>query len=194
MNENYDETNAYQVNQIEEELIALRKKDRTKNIVFGLVAGIAVALGAGFYISNAVANDSYWDNYAQGGYNAQYAGTSAAGGGCGGGGGTGGGGCGGGSATGTAAGTTAGATGISNTTTAGDGCCGGSGTAATPESLAELEKQGLALYKEEAKDSNADVTAKASDRGCHTQIDIADSQGNIVRSYGYQGSGLYVIN
>jgi hypothetical protein len=85
---------------------------------------------------------------------------------------------------------------------AGGGCCGGrsvagasgasgAGAALGSTSLADLEKQGLAEYKKE--NGTADVKAKATDFGCHIQIDISDKTGKVVRSYGFQGGPLYVI-
>lgn len=77
---------------------------------------------------------------------------------------------------------------------AGGGCCGGGGGSALENvSLEDLEKQALQQYEQE-KGSSKDVTAKAADYGCHTQIDIKDKAGKIVRSYGYQGDQLYVIS
>ncbi|MFA5881492.1 MAG: stalk domain-containing protein [Eubacteriales bacterium] len=57
--------------------------------------------------------------------------------------------------------------------------------------FAELEKQALAQYKQEKGETT--VRAKAEEYGCHVQIDIIDSAGNVVRSYGYRGGPLYII-
>lgn len=165
-------------------------------VVFaGLGISVLLSIGGVMYFSNEEANSSQY-SYASGGqyvqssgqYNAQYAvagGGSAdaaagGGGGCGGGGAAGGGdGCGGGGAAG-----------------GGGGGCGSGGGAggsssAASASPAELEKQGLEKFK--AETGKSDVTVKVENRGCHTQIDIYDKAGNIVRSYGYQGGPLYVI-
>lgn len=87
----------------------------------------------------------------------------------------------------------------------GGGCCGGgsagagagggcgSGSASGPQlSAEELQIQALELYKQDT--GKIDVKAVVSDRGCHTQIDLVDSSGAIVKSYGYQGgSEVYPI-
>lgn len=65
------------------------------------------------------------------------------------------------------------------------GCCG-SGPSSGPQlSADELQAQALELYKQET--GKIDVKAVVSDRGCHTQIDLVDDKGTIIKSYGYQG-------
>lgn len=166
---------------LEKQLFELRKKDRKKVYVFGFVMAALIAVGTVMYVDkeagSAPSGDAYgyYGSGSTGSYaDYQYAvqnngatGGSAGGGGC----------CGGGGAGGGAG--------------AGGGCGSGSSAGATV-SLADLEKQGLAQYKEET--GKTDVTAKAGDFGCHKQIDILDAGGKIVRSYGFQGGPLYVIN
>ncbi|MHB8170749.1 MAG: hypothetical protein ACYDG6_04305 [Thermincolia bacterium] len=74
------------------------------------------------------------------------------------------------------------------------GSCGmqGNGSASGSSAPADLDKKALEEYR--AETGNTDVQAKVEDRGCHVQIDLYDSNGQIVRSYGYQGGPLYVIN
>lgn len=67
----------------------------------------------------------------------------------------------------------------------GGGCCGGGGGGGPTLPAEELQVQSLELYKQET--GKSDVDAQVSDRGCHTQIDIVDSSGAIVKSYGYKG-------
>lgn len=156
------EFNEYDPIKFEEELAVMRKKERRKMIAVGFAAGLLVALGAGFYISDARAGSSDSVNYSQLG-NYQSVGYTSG-----------------------SSGATLGG--------AGGGCCGGgagSGSSISNISLSDLEKQALAQYKKEKGAS--DVKAKATNYGCHIQIDISDAEGNIVRSYGYQGGSLYVI-
>ncbi len=70
------------------------------------------------------------------------------------------------------------------------GCCGGGATATT--NLGDLEKQALAQYKQEPG-AVQKVTAKATNYGCHVQIDILDANKQIVRSYADRGGSLTVI-
>jgi hypothetical protein len=191
--ENYlddDESNVdFSKESLSEKIVA-----RSRMIIVGLGVTVVLTIGTVMYTSAQEAdsiqysnsgNSSYGYQYTgqYGGQSSQYgaqyavqnngsnAGAAAGGGGCGGGstaGGGGGGCCGGG---------TAGAAGSSSTASA---------------SPAELEKQALEKYK--AETGKTDVTVKVESRGCHTQIDIYDKAGNIVRSYGYQGGPLYVIS
>lgn len=165
--------------QLTKQLDAVRKKDRVKMLIAGFAAGLMLTIGVGYYVADAGANSdtSGYQTYAEAGYGTsatgsfgssnQYAvagSTSAVpGGGC----------CGGGAAGG------------------GGGGCGSGGASLDSTSLADLEKQALAEYTKET--GAKDVTAKASDFGCHIQMDISDKTGKIVRSYGYQGGALYVI-
>lgn len=164
--------------ELNKQFAALRKKDRVMMLIAGMAAGLLLTIGVGYYVADAQADfaDPRFPYGYQAGYSdssgtgsAQYAvagSTGAAGGGgC----------CGGG------AGASAG----------GGGGCGGGGSALGSTSLPDLEKQALAEYTKET--GAKDVTAKASDFGCHIQMDISDKAGKIVRSYGYQGGALYVI-
>ena len=148
---------------------------RSRIILIGLSVTVVSTIGVAMYASAQEAGQYGAQN---GQYSAQYAvqtnGTGATAGDA-----AGGGGCGGGS--------TAGG--------GGGGCCGGGGGSAGSSSAsvspADLEKQALKQYKTET--GKTDVTVKVENRGCHTQIDIYDKSGKIVRSYGYQGGSLYVI-
>lgn len=165
--------------ELERQLQAFRKKDRRKMFVFGLVTAAMLSIGTIVYVANEAGSapfpgsyGSYGDTggYGSGGYGSyagyQYAIQDI-------GGAAGGGCCGGGGAV-------------------GGGGCGSGSAAASNAPLADLEKQALEQYKEET--GRTDVTAKAGDFGCHTQIDILDADGKVVRSYGFQGGPLYVIN
>ena len=152
----------------------------------GLGISVILSIGGVMYFSNGQADSSQYTydsagQYAQssGQYNAQYA-------------------VAGGSNADAAAGASSGCGGGGSASGGSGGCCGGGGaggaggsSSAASASPAELEKQALEQYKKET--GTSDVTAKAENRGCHTQIDIYDKAGNIVRSYGYQGGPLYVI-
>lgn len=182
----YFEDEAESVGEYEEETFVQKVLARSGLVFAGLGISVILSIGGVMYFSNGEANSSQYSydsagQYTQssGQYNAQYAvagggNTDAAAGGssgCGGGGGAASGG--------------------------GGGCCGGGGAGAAGSSStasaspAELEKQALEKYKTET--GKTDVTVKVENRGCHTQIDIYDKAGNIVRSYGYQGGPLYVI-
>ena len=162
--------------ELAEQLAALRKKDRTRMLILSLATGLLLIIGVGYYVADTRANSAnagilndyqtgYGDRYGSG--SAQYA--------------------------------AAGSTGAD----IGGGCCGGSGSSGSEggcgsnngsfnsNSLTDLEKQALAEYSK--KTGVKDVTPKASDFGCHFQVDIIDKTGNIVRSYGFQGGPLYVI-
>lgn len=153
--------------ELKKQLTAVRKKDRARMLITALAAGLMLTIGVGYYVADARANSANAGiTYgSQTGYVASdaIAGGSGAGGCCGGGSGSAGGG----------------------------GGCGGGGSALGDASLPDLEKQALAEYTKET--GAKDVTAKASDFGCHIQMDISDKTGKIVRSYGYQGGSLYVI-
>lgn len=165
---------------------------RSRIIIVGLSVAVVLTIGTVMYTSAQEADsaqysysDSSYYGYqytgqygAQNGqYGAQYAaqtngtdaGAAVDGGGCGG-------------------GSTSGA--------GGGGCCGGdggtAGSSGASVSPADLEKQALEQYK--AETGKTDVTVKVENRGCHTQIDIYDKSGKIVRSYGYQGGPLYIIS
>lgn len=186
--ENYLDQNKSNVGYSKESLIE-KIVARSRIIIVGLSVTVVLTIGAVMYTSaqeaqsaqNSYGDNSYYgyqyaDQYGaqDGQYGAQYAvqtngavaGSTASGSG----------GCGGGAAT-------------------GGGCCGGgggtAGSSSTSVSPAELEKQALEQYK--AETGKTDVTVKVESRGCHTQIDIYDKSGKIVRSYGYKGGPLYVI-
>ncbi len=81
----------------------------------------------------------------------------------------------------------------------GAGCCGGQGSGTegvSSEEVSELlkkaEKAGVEYYQEKYNDTS--VTAKATDYGCHLQVDIY--KGNeVVKSLGYDStSGIYEID
>ncbi|MHB9095763.1 MAG: hypothetical protein ACYC21_13945 [Eubacteriales bacterium] len=166
--------------ELEKELVRLRRKDRRNMFILGLLSALMVAVGTVMYISKEAdsalspyiggpgsnGQPGSYTSYVVGGSGANGSAASIPAGGSGVGGG---GGCGGG----------------------GGGGCGKGGSLAGNVSLADLEKKAAVKYKEETGDSNG--TAKATDYGCHIQIDIKDSKGNVVRSYGYQGGPLYVI-
>lgn len=160
---------SYLSDELQEQLASIRKKDRIKMMVLGFAAGLMVAVGAGIYISDAKADSTIdYANYSSGytsGVEGSYADYNSG------------------------ATDSAGALGAG-----GGGCCGGGagGAATDSASLADLEKQALDEYKKE-NNAEPDVTAKANNYGCHIQIDISDKSGKIIRSYGYQGSSLYVI-
>lgn len=153
------------------QLTALRKKDRVRMLILGVAAGLMLSIGVGFYMADAKVNpaDAGSTYGVPAGYNASNAifGGSGFGGG-------GGGGC-----------------GMSGGGIAGGGC-NMNGGALSGVSLPDLEKQALDEYTTET--GATDVTAKAGDFGCHIQIDISDKAGKIIRSYGFQGGPLYVIN
>lgn len=148
------------------QLAALRKKDRVRMLILGLAAGLMLSIGVGFYVADAKVNpaDAGITYGVPAGYNASNAIF----------GGGGGGGC-----------------GMSGGGIAGGGC-NMNGGALSGVSLPDLEKQALDEYTTET--GATDVTAKAGDFGCHIQIDISDKAGKIIRSYGFQGGPLYVIN
>lgn len=154
------------INSFQRELETVRKKERKKMLFVGFLAGIVMTVGVAMYVLQANADTAYnSESYDSGsGYNGSYASYSSQ---------------------------SAGAAGA-----AGGGCCGGGSSTAGATgsaSLGDLEKQALKQFEQE-KGSSKDVTAKATDYGCHTQIDIKDKTGKIVRSYGYQGNQLYVIS
>lgn len=75
------------------------------------------------------------------------------------------------------------------------GCCGGgaSGRSTTSkEQLSALETQALDSFKTKFGDQK--VTAKASDYGCHIQIDIYDSNKKLIHSYAYRGGQMNLIS
>ncbi|ADG83035.1 hypothetical protein [Thermincola potens] len=78
----------------------------------------------------------------------------------------------------------------------GSGCCQQMGGSTAANNLLALEKQAMEKYRKDSAQNAAAVSgikAKATDYGCHIQIDIIDSQGQIIASYGYQGGPLYRI-
>jgi hypothetical protein len=88
----------------------------------------------------------------------------------------------------------------SSSSVAGAGsCCPGSGSGTEGVSgkengklLKKAEKAGLQYYKD--KYGDADVNAKATDYGCHLQVDIS-KDGKVVSSLGYNStSGIYEID
>lgn len=153
--------------ELQEQIAALRKKDRVKMLIAGFAAGLMLTIGVGYYVADAGANAGYQSNSGT-----TYTATAA------------------GSYAGSSTSGAAGAAGIAG----GGGCCGGGGAgggALGSASLPDLEKQALAEYKKET--GATDVQAKATNFGCHIQIDISDKTGKVIRSYGYQGGPLYVI-
>lgn len=165
--ENEEQTDKFYLSEeLQEQLASIRKKDRIKMIVLGFAAGLMVAVGAGIYISDANADSTTDYGSYPSGYTSGVSGTYTD--------------------------YTSGATGSSGAP--GGGCCGGGagGGSIAEASLTDLEKQALAEYKKE-KGAETDVKAKATNFGCHIQIDISDKSGKVIRSYGYQGSSLYVI-
>lgn len=161
--------------ELEKQLLAIRKKDRIKLVALGIVVGLMVATGAGIYISELNANSAYAGPYSNNQSNLTNGNVSGA-----------------------ASGSYAATSGQLGAGGSGGGCgagsgggCGSAGGAIGSASLSDLEKQGLDQYKQEQ--GAADVTAKATNFGCHIQIDISDKTGTVVRSYGFQGGPLYVI-
>lgn len=152
------------LNNFQKELDSVRKKERKKMLFVGFLAGIMMTVGVAMYVTQANADSDYYSQLPEG---SGYTGTYT-------------------SNSSQASGAGGGA---------GGGCCGGGAgsSAQSNVSLDELEEQALQQYEQE-KGSSKDVTAKAADYGCHTQIDIKDKAGKIVRSYGYQGDQLYVIS
>ena len=157
-----------------QELAALRKRDRVKMLIAGFAVGLMLTIGVGYYVSEANANLDTGFTSSSSGYTASASGSTAT----------------------TAQYSSTGGSGAVGAGGAGGGCggggggCGGGGSLSSA-SLPDLEKQGLAEYTKET--GAKDVTAKASNRGCHIQIDISDKAGTIIRSYGFQGGPLYVI-
>jgi hypothetical protein len=163
--------------ELEKQLLAIRKKDRIKLVALGIVVGLMVAAGAGIYISELNANSAYAEQYSNNQLSLAKWNVSGA-----------------------ASGSNTAASGLFGAGGSGGGCgsggsggggCGAGGGALGSASLSDLEKQGLEQYKQEK--GAADVTAKAANLGCHIQIDISDKSGTVVRSYGFQGGPLYVI-
>ena len=162
---------SYSQEEMESIMTSLRKKGRGKTLILGALAALMIALGIGLYVFGQP-NPALSQNASIQGTQPSAASVT---------GGPGAGGCGGGGA-----GASGGAGGC-----CGGGGAGGSGDALASASPADLEKQALAEYKQEK--GATDVKAKATSYGCHIQIDISDTSGNVVRSYGYQGGPLYVI-
>lgn len=163
--------------EFERQLSAIRKRDRLKMLAAGIAAGVMLVVGLGLYMVES-SSDSAFAGYRNAiyqtgtpvGYSTRAAGSTAP-----------------------ASGQYGGAVGGF-----GANCCGTSGPIAgaggsslSGISLPDLEKQGLAKYKEET--GATAVTAKATNFGCHIQVDIKDKTGKVVRSYGYQGGPLYLI-
>jgi len=157
---------------VQEELDKLRKKNRVYTFAFIGVLTVGLLFGTILYARQQA--DAEMSQYFGAYYNTAYTaadGSTGGGGGCGGGAGGSAGGCGGGGA----------------------GGCGGGGSILKPGgvTMADLEKQGKALYAKET--GKNDVVAKAKDYGCHIQVDIYDTTNKILKSYGYKGESLYVI-
>lgn len=158
--------------EISKRLAAMRKSDRVKMLIVGFAAGLLLTIGVGYYVADARANSA--NSGIDSGYQASGAGYSTS-----------------------AAGSYAGAGQYSSTggsgAAGGGGCCGGGagGGSLGSTPLPDLEKQALAEYTKET--GAKDVKAKATNFGCHIQIDISDKTGQVIRSYGFQGGPLYVI-
>ncbi|MFA5881441.1 MAG: hypothetical protein WC834_04525 [Eubacteriales bacterium] len=188
---------------IKQELAGLRLSDRRKKLILISITAVLVLIGIGLYISKgeAYSTESYYPEQTSyqtadwggaAGYddqNSGQAGSTPGGGGC----------CGGGAGgpsagDGSTAGGSASAGSAGGCGSGGSGGCGsgaGNTGGAADAALPDLEKQALEKYKKET--GKTDVKAKAQSYGCHTQIDITDSKGKVIRSYGYQGGPLYVI-
>lgn len=65
---------------------------------------------------------------------------------------------------------------------------GGSNSTAKSATLGEAEKAGIQYYKDQG--GKDEVTAKATDFGCHVQVDILKN-GAIIASYSYSGGNIY---
>ena len=188
--------------ELEQELAGLRLSDRRKKLILISITAVLVLIGIGLYISKGEAYSTQSDYTEQTGYqtadwagaagddnqNSGQAGSTPGGGGCCGGG-AGQSAAGGSASDGSAAGGSAGGCGSGGA----GGCGSGAGNTggAAGAALPDLEKQALAEYKKET--GKTDVKAKAQSYGCHTQIDITDTKGKVIRSYGYKGGPLYVI-
>lgn len=155
-----------------------RKKDRVKMAIAGFAVGLLLTVGIGYYVSEANANSDTGLTSLDSGYTASATGSYTSSG-------------------------QSGSTGSSGPVGGvgaggGGGCCGGGaggggagGGSIGSASLSDLEKQALAEYTKET--GAKDVKAKATNFGCHIQIDITDKKGSVIRSYGFQGGPLYVI-
>lgn len=163
---------------MEEEFARIRRKDRRNMLIVGALSALMIAVGTIMYIAKgADSADNPFDAFKSAGSQGLYSSYATSGGnnrqGYG------------------------GPAGVVGTPGIGGNCCGssagtvGSSSLAGRTSLPELEKQGLTKFAQES--GKADVEAKATDYGCHIQIDIIDASGHVIRSYGYQGGPLYVI-
>ncbi len=160
--------------ELEMELTRLRKKDRRNMFIIGTLSALMIAAGTIMYMTReADPAPSYNSGFTSGGTAASYAVSSGYGS----------------QGYNSGAGSSSGASGLP----AGGGCCGGGagGSALGDVSLSDLEKKASEQYTKET--GKSDIRAKANNFGCHIQIDIYDAQGNVVRSYGYRGGPLYVI-
>lgn len=171
--------------EVQVELDKLKKKNRYYGFAFIGIVTASLLVGSVMYANQRADADlrDYQASYS--GYSSGYTATTAdystansgavtggSGGGCGGG--------------------ASGQSGGCGASGAGGGCGGGKGALLQGGlKLTDLEKQALALYTKEGGDKS--VTSKATDFGCHIQVDIYDAAKKVVKSYGYRGEALYVI-